>query len=138
RNAIYTADVDNHGIAPVTWNMTDRPTNVFTHAALQQRGALVARLAADDAVKVGVSTSGKSTCSGGADLTMMKTMLAGMAEEKRKNPEKAQQMLFEQVGRMSWLYRKIETCGKPWVSAINGVCMGGAFELSLACHGRVV
>jgi 3-hydroxyacyl-CoA dehydrogenase/enoyl-CoA hydratase/3-hydroxybutyryl-CoA epimerase len=38
---------------------------------------------------------------------------------------------------MSWLYRKLETCGKPWVSAINGTCMGGAFELSLACHGRV-
>jgi 3-hydroxyacyl-CoA dehydrogenase/enoyl-CoA hydratase/3-hydroxybutyryl-CoA epimerase len=84
-----------------------------------------------------VFTSGKSTFSGGADLTMMKTMLAGMAEEKRNNPEKAQQMLFDQVGKMSWLYRKIETCGKPWVSAINGVCMGGAFELSLACHGRV-
>ena len=33
--------------------------------------------------------------------------------------------------------RKLETCGKPWVSAINGTCMGGAFELSLACHGRV-
>src|SRR5690606_15831944 len=27
--------------------------------------------------------------------------------------------------------------GKPWVAAINGTCMGGAFELSLACHGRV-
>ena len=38
---------------------------------------------------------------------------------------------------MSWLYRKLETSGKPWVSAINGTCMGGAFELSLACHGRV-
>ena len=39
---------------------------------------------------------------------------------------------------MTGLFRKIETSGKPWVSAINGVCMGGAFELSLACHGRVV
>ena len=38
---------------------------------------------------------------------------------------------------MSELFRKLETCGKPWVSAINGTCMGGAFELSLACHGRV-
>ena len=38
---------------------------------------------------------------------------------------------------MSGLFRKLETCGKPWVSAINGTCMGGAFELSLACHGRV-
>ena len=137
-NEIYTVDIDSDGIALVTWDMADRSMNVFTQAALEQLDALVDRFVADDAVKGVVFTSGKSTFSGGADLTMMKTMLAGMAEEKRNNPEKAQQMLFEQVGRMSWLYRKIETCGKPWVSAINGVCMGGAFELSLACHGRVV
>lgn len=137
-NEIYTVDIDSDGIALVTWDMADRSMNVFTQAALEQLDALVDRFVADDAVKGVVFTSGKSTFSGGADLTMMKTMLASMAEEKRNNPEKAQQMLFEQVGRMSWLYRKIETCGKPWVSAINGVCMGGAFELSLACHGRVV
>ncbi|MBV6651191.1 MAG: enoyl-CoA hydratase/isomerase family protein, partial [Hoeflea sp.] len=137
-NEIYTVDVDSDGIALVTWDMADRSMNVFTQAALEQLDALVDRFVADDAVKGVVFTSGKSTFSGGADLTMMKTMLAGMAEEKRTNPEKAQQMLFDQVGKMSWLYRKIETCGKPWVSAINGVCMGGAFELSLACHGRVV
>jgi 3-hydroxyacyl-CoA dehydrogenase/enoyl-CoA hydratase/3-hydroxybutyryl-CoA epimerase len=46
-------------------------------------------------------------------------------------------MLFDGAGRMSGLFRKLETSGKPWVSAINGACMGGAFELSLACHGRV-
>ena len=46
-------------------------------------------------------------------------------------------MLFDGAGRMGWLWRKLETSGKPWVSAINGTCMGGAFELSLACHGRV-
>ena len=137
-NDIYTVDVDSDGIALVTWDMTDRSMNVFTQAALEQLDGLVDRFVADDAVKGVVFTSGKSTFSGGADLTMMKTMLAGMAEEKRTNPDNAQQMLFDQVGRMSWLYRKIETCGKPWVSAINGVCMGGAFELSLACHGRVV
>src|SRR5688572_13239583 len=38
---------------------------------------------------------------------------------------------------MTSLFRKLETCGKPFVSAINGTCMGGAFELSLACHARV-
>ena len=46
-------------------------------------------------------------------------------------------LLFDGAGRMTWLFRKLETSGKPWVSAINGTCMGGAFELSLACHGRV-
>jgi 3-hydroxyacyl-CoA dehydrogenase/enoyl-CoA hydratase/3-hydroxybutyryl-CoA epimerase len=136
-NEIYTVDVDNDGIALVTWDMAGRSMNVFTQEALEQLDGLVDRFVADDAVKGVVFTSGKSSFSGGADLTMMKTMLASMAEEKRNNPDKAQQMLFDQVGRMSQLFRKIETCGKPWVSAINGVCMGGAFELSLACHGRV-
>jgi len=136
-NEIYTVDVDNDGIVLVTWDMVGRSMNVFTQEALEQLDGLVDRFVADDAVKGVVFTSGKSSFSGGADLTMMKTMLSDMAEEKRNNPEKAQQMLFDQVGRMSGLFRKIETCGKPWVSAINGVCMGGAFELSLACHGRV-
>ncbi|MDQ2633641.1 MAG: 3-hydroxyacyl-CoA dehydrogenase NAD-binding domain-containing protein, partial [Pseudomonadota bacterium] len=49
----------------------------------------------------------------------------------------AAELLFEGAGRMGGLWRKLETSGKPWVSAINGTCMGGAFELSLACHGRV-
>ena len=58
-------------------------------------------------------------------------------EKKQRTRTNAAQKLFDAVGRMSGLFRKLETCGKPWVSAINGTCMGGAFELSLACHGRV-
>ena len=34
--------------------------------------------------------------------------------------------------------RRLETCGKPVAAAINGVCLGGGFELALACHYRVV
>ncbi|WP_163362776.1 enoyl-CoA hydratase/isomerase family protein, partial [Escherichia coli] len=59
------------------------------------------------------------------------------AKDKVTDKEKATKTLFENVGFMTGLFRKLETCGKPWVSAINGTCMGGAFEMSLACHGRV-
>src|SRR5690348_9677579 len=72
-----------------------------------------------------------------ADLNMLKRLLEVFHKEDAKDHDKAIKMLFDGVGRMGGLWRKLETSGKPWVSAINGTCMGGAFELSLACHGRV-
>lgn len=36
------------------------------------------------------------------------------------------------------LFSQIESLPFPTVAAINGVCVGGGFELSLACSGRVV
>ncbi len=32
---------------------------------------------------------------------------------------------------------KIENFSKPVVAAINGICLGGGFELALACHFRI-
>ena len=133
----FKIETDADGIALVTWDMPEKSMNVFTAEVMEELNAIVDATAADAAVRGVVFTSGKSTFSGGADLSMIKSMFSFYHEEKTKNPDEAAQKLFDLVGKMNGLFRKIETNGKPWVSAINGTCMGGAFELSLACHGRV-
>ncbi|CAM5512682.1 3-hydroxyacyl-CoA dehydrogenase NAD-binding domain-containing protein [Mycolicibacterium aubagnense] len=133
----FTLDIDGDGIALVTWDMPGRSMNVFTEEVMRELNAIIDQVVADSTVKGAVITSGKETFSGGADLTMLQQMLGLFAKEKVKDKEKATQTLFANVGIMTGLFRKLETCGKPFVSAINGTCMGGAFEMSLACHGRV-
>jgi 3-hydroxyacyl-CoA dehydrogenase / enoyl-CoA hydratase / 3-hydroxybutyryl-CoA epimerase len=133
----FTVETDADGIALVTWNMPDRSMNVFTEEVMDELEKIIDSVVADAAVKGAVITSGKESFSGGADLNMLKRMLGIFHQEKAKDPDKAIKLLFDGAGRMGGLWRKLETCGKPWVSAINGTCMGGAFELSLACHGRV-
>jgi len=133
----FTVETDADGIALVTWDMPGKSMNVFTEEVMNELDAIIDATVADSAVKGVVITSGKSSFSGGADLSMIKSMFTLYQREKSANPEGAAQKLFDLVGRMTGLFRKLETCGKPWVSAINGTCMGGALEMSLACHGRV-
>lgn len=134
----FTVETDADGIALVTWDMADKSMNVFTEEVMRELDKIVDQVVADDAIKGVVITSGKKdSFSGGADITMLKRMFDMLQEAKDKDPQAATQQLFDNAGEMSRVFRKLETCEKPWVSAINGVCMGGAFEMSLACHGRV-
>jgi 3-hydroxyacyl-CoA dehydrogenase / enoyl-CoA hydratase / 3-hydroxybutyryl-CoA epimerase len=133
----FTLDIDADGIALVIWNSPDRSMNVFTEEVMRELNAIVDKVAGDAAIKGAVITSGKDTFSGGADITLLQKMLTTFAADKGKDVEKATKALFDNAGTMTGLFRKLETSGKPWVSAINGTCMGGAFEMSLACHGRV-
>src|SRR5262249_4223024 len=46
--------------------------------------------------------------------------------------------MYDAVSQLGALYRKLETCGKPVVAAINGTALGGGLEATLACHARIV
>jgi 3-hydroxyacyl-CoA dehydrogenase/enoyl-CoA hydratase/3-hydroxybutyryl-CoA epimerase len=135
----FSFSIDQDQIATLIWDMKDRSMNVITPEVMNELERVVAKVSDDPAIKGCVITSGKATFSGGADLTMLQ---AGAAEYdralKEQGKEAAVRHLFDTSRRLSLLYRKLETSGKPWVAAINGICLGGAFELALACHYRVM
>ena len=135
----FRFDLDADGVALITWDMPGRSMNVLTPEAIEELNALIDKVAASAAIKGAVVTSGKATFSGGADLAM----LQGMGHEyarvaKAEGEEAAMRVFFDRSRQLSLIYRKLESCGKPFAAAINGVCMGGAFELALACHYRIV
>ena len=134
----FTVETDADGLALVTWDMPDRSMNVFTEEVLREIETLVDAFAADASVKGVVLASGKpGSFTGGADLNMLGAMFAAFDAKRKSDPQGAVAELFERCGEMSRIWRKLETSGKPYVCAINGTCMGGGFELALACHGRV-
>ena len=137
--ANFRFEADEAGIVLLTWDMPGRSMNVITEQVMDEIDAVIDHVVGDAAIKGCVVTSGKEAFSGGADLTMLQALGAAYDSAAREgDAEAAMQAFFDGSRRLSVLFRKLETCGKPWVAAINGLCLGGAFELALSCHHRVM
>jgi len=134
----FRFETDADGIATATWDMPGRSMNVITPELMAELDQIIDTVASTEAIKGCVITSGKEAFSGGADLTMLqglRDLYVGLV--KTKGEQVAMQTFFDESRKLSLLYRKLETCGKPFAAAIHGVCLGGAFELALACQYRV-
>jgi 3-hydroxyacyl-CoA dehydrogenase/enoyl-CoA hydratase/3-hydroxybutyryl-CoA epimerase len=134
----FKLDTDAGGIALISWDAPGRAMNVIDLRVIEELSDIVERVAGDAAIKGAVITSSKETFCAGADLTMLDVFGREFADVvKAQGEERAAARLYDESRRLSVLYRRIETCGKPWVAAINGLALGGGFELCLACHQRI-
>ncbi|KQP75028.1 3-hydroxyacyl-CoA dehydrogenase [Methylobacterium sp. Leaf113] len=135
----FRLETDADGIALATWDMPGRSMNVFTDAVMDELGQIIDAVVADAAIKGCVIVSGKDNFSGGADLTMLQGLgRAYEALKAERGEEAAMRHFFDESRKLTLVFRKLETCGKPFAAAVNGICLGGAFELALACHHRVL
>ena len=116
------------GVAIVTLNNADESMNVVSDDWLSEMNAAIAQLRDDMAVTGVVITSGKNAFMAGADLKAMVNAYGTMT--------KRDAFAFSQ--KATAMHRALETMGKPVVCAMNGLALGGGFELALACHYRVL
>ena len=121
--------VDGEGVALLLIDVADRPMNVLTPGFRRDLAELVEKVASDPAVKGAVIGSAKSSFMAGADIKDMSG-----AFERGLTPAEAARF----SGQLNTLLRRLETCGKPFAAAVNGVALGGGFEVALACHYRVI
>ncbi|MCV7430565.1 3-hydroxyacyl-CoA dehydrogenase NAD-binding domain-containing protein [Mycolicibacterium bacteremicum] len=118
---------DADGIVTLTLDDPTGSANVMNEHYKESMHNAVERLVAEkDSITGVVIASAKKTFFAGGDLKGMINI----------GPDDAQQA-FDEVEFIKADLRKLETLGKPVVTAINGAALGGGLEIALATHHRI-
>ena len=114
---------DRDGLAWLTFDKQGESANTFSRQALEELGAALSAIRLDNPKGL-VIRSAKDSFIAGADVNEF---------VRFKSPEEA--MSFVKLG---WdVFQELASLPFPATAMINGYCMGGGLELSLACKYRV-
>src|SRR6478609_1194127 len=117
-----TLDVRD-GIAYLTIDRADK-LNALNAALIEDIGHAAHHIATDTAIRGAILTgSGAKAFAAGADISEM----------ANQTPQEG----LERARRGQEVFRRLESCGKPVIAAVNGFALGGGCELAMACHLRI-
>ncbi len=120
--------VDNEGIAWATFDREDASANALGRRPIEELGKIVEaveRGAQDKTVRGLVIMSGKERgFIVGADINEFEAF-------------ETEAQVTENIRPVNVMFDRIENMPVPVVAAVHGVCVGGGFELILACHYRI-
>ncbi len=112
----------SHHIARIT--LHHPPANVLNHSVLKELEEVLNEVEEDEYVRAVIVTgTGRFFCAG-ADINELAHLTT-------------QHAASEFAARGQGLFNRIERSEKPMLAAINGTCVGGGLELTLACHVRI-
>lgn len=123
----FTVSALEDGIVELKFDLQGESVNKFNRLALTELREAIAAIRADSSVRGVVLTSGKDVFIVGADITEFTEMFALPDEQ-----------LVAAVAEVNATFSAFEDLEVPTVVAINGIALGGGFEISLSADYRVM
>ncbi len=124
--AITVKEIEG-GIAQLNFDLEGESVNKFNRLTIEELGQAAESLKKAKGVKGLVVTSTKDCFIVGADITEFTELFAGSEDELVANNIKANEV-----------FSAIEDLPFPTVTAINGIALGGGFEMCLSTDYRVM
>lgn len=115
------------GIAELQFNLEGESVNKFSHSAIEDLDAALAAIRADETVKGLILTSGKDVFIVGADIN-----------EFTQTFKQDDETLLAGVMAVNKVFSSFEDLDIPTVAAVNGIALGGGFEICLCADYRVL